>query len=404
MGAAVLTLLLFAPAAEPRVPVGPAGWESRDDPVAHRVSSLLLGTERRRGFVTVIPLYARIPSEAGHGRKDAPAWPSATTPGKRLMESGQHYLRALNDSTRPVLVSAGAVYRYRGSELFVGRDALVSAAFAALLPAHPNYQSEGNLSQAQLEYAGLLPPRMTGVLLHPKANPDAVVVAWKTHLKEAAYLEAREHPAVLSLWRGLSKECGKLPLEQSRTVVGAVFLVAGRPVATHVFGTNELFAAALPELLWGVAVQARVELGRYGPSGAAFNRLTRLAQASDERSHALASLRAALDAKTRWSESYGEGFESIAMLPSQRSVSHAVLDHRRRVVHFGLYALDDDWPRSGAGVRPGAPGGPPMPPRPPGGNGSENAPGEVDRKPRPSLSDQRQRDRRPGPTTKRPKR
>ena len=106
MGAAALALLLVAQVAEPRSPVGAPGWEKRGDPVAHRVSSLLMGSGMHRGFVTVVPLFARIPSEAGHGRKDAPAWPSHSTPGRRLQESGQHYLRALNNSPRPVFVGA----------------------------------------------------------------------------------------------------------------------------------------------------------------------------------------------------------------------------------------------------------------------------------------------------------
>ena len=395
MSAAVAVLLVCSPFA--REPVGAPNWQQSKDPVVRRVGSLLAGKPHRRGYVTVVPLYARIPSEAGHGLKNGPVWIGGSERAKEIREQGRIYLRVINSKSRPVFVPAGAVFARDAHEALVARDAIVAADFAALFPAWLNLQAVRAPPAGELDFAGVLPPQATGLMLHPKGNPNHVLAAWQRHFKVKRFIEATNRKSVATMALGLEKLCSKVPTELGGTAVGAVFLVAGRPVAAHVFQTNEMFAQALPDLLMGLSLEARSYQSSFGgPAGVVFARLQRAAEVADEQHRAVALLRGTLDKPASISESYGEGFEVMIVNEDDRAIGHAVLDHRRSLVHFGIYPMPRRWPGKVGQGGPGGPGTNPVPPMPPMDNGSEQSPGEIDRKARPTQAEQRWRDRRPG--------
>jgi hypothetical protein len=396
MTALATLLLLTAPFA--REPVGQGGWSKETDPVARRVSSVLAGAPIRRGFVTVVPLHARVPSEAQMDL-GGPGFAGPSLEGGEVPKGTHGYLRLRNDHPRPVLVLAGTVFvGPNAREVFLARDGVVPAGLAALFPARVNDALPSARAERDMECLGVLPPLATGLLLHGRERFQAAVLQrWVQLLREESYVELARSPGVASLWQAMRSHCRPLTSGGNATAVGAVFLLGGRPVAAHVFATHELFAKALPDLLMGLAIQAREVQLRYGPAPAtAYAQLSKVAATADERANAVSWLRNLLVARGRQSESYGEGSEQLILSARSRTVGHAILDHRRVVIHIGYYGMGDQWP----GAQPGGD----LPPRPgrPGPGGSEASPGEIDRKARPSLAEARQRARRPGPSGRMP--
>ena len=395
----LLVLLLFAPDGANSVePVGRGAWENLQDPVARRVSSVLAGAPLRRGFVSVVPLYARVPSEAGASNARRVLWLADDNGGKELVENGRAYLRVLNPSDKRVLIPNGAVYLGEQREVHVARDAIIPGNFAALFPARANELTPGTPGEIDaMKCVGLLPPKAAGALLNGHTDfSNKVLRQWWRLFREKGYVALSRRTQVSKLTAKLRNACGPLHTARARTAVGGVFLIAGEPIAAHVFSSHDLFIDALPDLLRSVAVQARwyqLQLG--GAPGSFYARLSRASALSDEQARAVAYLRNMTGAKSRWSESYGEGEEMVSRHERERAMGHAVLDHQRRVVHIGYYSLQELWPQQ----KPNAndPNLPPPPGTPPGPSGSETPPGQVDRKPRPSLSEERQRERRPGP-------
>ena len=382
----IAVLLLLSPEPAAREPVGRGAWREHSNPVVRRTSSLLAGTPRRLGFVSVVPLFARAASEAGHNRTDGPVWIHASNTGKVLRDAGRAYLRIANPGAQPLLVPAGAVYLGTKGEMAVARDAIVSEEFAALLPAKEN--TRGARAPGKGRFIGVLPPDLTGLVLHARADPNAWTPRrWRSTLRTGWYTEARSERSVQSFFAGLERICHSLATVFDRTAVGAVFLIGGRPVAAHVFSTNDLFVQSMSDLLLGLAIQARQEQYGFPKSpGVANAQLTRRAELSDARARALAYLRRSFAVAGVWRESCGEGHEMLLHDADSRTVGHAVLDRRRTVAHFGLYTLGPLWP----GATAAAPG------KPPSGDGpGETSPAAIDRKQRPSIAEERQRERKP---------
>ncbi len=376
-------LVLLAPGLL-REPVGQGGWWKQTDPVSRRVASLLAGAPVDAGRVTVVPLFARVPSEAGHGRPVELAWDVGGIAGRVLHDGGRLYLRVINPTERAIFVPAGAVFAVGGFEVFVERDALVPPDFAALFPARASAVPDGDLDR-DFRWRGILPPAATGVLLHG-AIPfaQATVARWRLHGGAATYAAVLRSPGVVRKQDALERKCRRLADAAGGTAVGAVFLIGDRPVAAHVFRTHALFMAALPDLLHGVAVQAREwEVRAGGPQA--------LGQGLSRRSahgRAVAFLRRAIGVTGSWTESYGAGFEVIVRSAPQTVLGHAVVDPRRSVLHAAYYVLGEYWP--GAARRPTRPN----PPRPPDDGKSEDSPGAVARKPRPSIAEKRELERK----------
>ncbi|MHC4549691.1 MAG: ARPP-1 family domain-containing protein [Planctomycetota bacterium] len=364
-------------------PIGQGDWEKKRDPVQRRVASLLAGTPIESDSVAVVPLFARVPSEAGHGRPPALAWESGSVAGRVVYDDARFFLRVVNPLDRAVFVPAGAVFHIDGREVYIERDAVVPASFAALFPARPNARAGPPKEGRDFRWRGILPPAATGALLHGGASFERVATeTWPLHNGALTYLRVLTSPGVAKQGDALEHRCARLADEAGGTAVGAVFLVANRPVAAHVFCTHDLFLAALPDLLHGVAVQAREWELRAGGGKA----LRVGAAPGPARGRAVAFLRRLLDTAGEWRESYGAGFEVVIRSAPEKVVGHAVVDHRRAVLHAAYYALGRHWP--------GAAAQRPKPGRPDDG-GSETPPGVVDRKPRPSLSERRERDRKP---------
>jgi len=395
---ALATLLLLAAPFSAREPIGQGAWGKETDPVARRVSSVLAGAPIRRGFLTVVPLHARVPSEA---RMDegGPGFAGPSLEGGEVPKGNHGYLRVRNERERPVLVLAGSVFVGPDArEVFLARDGVVPAGFAALFPSRPNDAFPSARAEDGMECLGVLPPLATGLLLHGQERFQAAVLQrWVQLLREESYVELARSSGVAGLWQAMRSLCRPLTSHSNPTAIGAVFLLGGRPVAAHLFATHELFAKALPDLLMGLAIQARELQLRYGPAAVtAYAQLSKVAASADEQANAVSWLRNLVPVRGRQSESYGEGSEQLILSARSRTVGHAILDHRRVVIHIGYYELGSHWP----GERPNGD----LPPRPgrPGPGGSEASPGEIDRKARPSLAEARQRARRPGPSGRMP--
>ncbi len=377
-------LLLLAPAA-PREPVGGLDSERIEDPVERRVASLLAGEPVFAGIAAVVPLYARVPSEAGHGRPCDIACAGNGLRARFLVEDGRSYLRVANPTHDPVFLAAGTVFSRDAVEVAVARDAVIPGDFAALVPA----AALGAAVQGgdlDLALAGALPPPSTGALLVGMPAFDAT-------LKDARALRGEElYLPVLASGAVRSRRDGILALLEPHlrgfggTAVGAVFLVGDRPVAAHVFARHDLFLAALDGLLDGIAVAVRDEELRHGRAAAAQRQLP----AADTKSRALAWLRAAVRTEAVYCESYGAGFETLVVNRAQAFVVHAVVDQQRALIHAGFYAIP---------VLPSADGetvGPLPPPRPPE-DPDETPTGFRERRPRPTVEDERRDDQNPNP-------
>jgi hypothetical protein len=209
----------------------------------------------------------------------------------------------------------------------------------------------------ELAPQGLVPPEDVARLLLPPGG-DAGPRAFGA--------PPRPHALLAALAPALDAYAG--------TAVGAVFLVEDRPVAAHVFGRHDLFVAALPDLVPGVAAAARERPRRTGV---------------DARAVALAWLRAAARNGTGWSESCGEGSETTVIDPRQRTAGHAVTDERGTLVHAAFHVAAA-WPGSAPLVRRD-----PVPPVDP----DETSRGASVR---PTAAEQRRREREPEPGGKAP--
>lgn len=385
MLAKVAALVLLAPGLV-REPIGQGGWHKQTDPVSRRVASLLAGAPVEAGNVTVVPLFARVPSEAGHGRPVELAWDVGGIAGRVVTDGGRRYLRVINPTERALFVPAGAVFAVGALEVFVERDAMVPPDFAALFPARVGAGAVDD-SDRDFRWCGILPPAATGVLLHGAVPyQQATVARWRLHGGATTYSAVLRSTGVVRKQDALERKCRRLSDAAAGTAVGAVFLIAERPVTAHVFRTHALFLAALPDLLHGVAVQAREwEVRAGGPQA-----LARDVSRRSAHGRAVAFLRQAIRAKGSWTESYGAGFEVIVRSPPQTVVGHAVVDHRRSVLHVAYYVLGEYWPGVPQQPRTG-----PTPPGPPPDDGkSETAPGVVARKPRPSIAEKREQTRK----------
>jgi len=209
---------------------------------------------------------------------------------------------------------------------------------------------------------------------------------WRELRKEERFLPVLRLTAVQQRRAALQARAKRLDAEFGGTAVGAVFLVGERPVAAHVFATHDLFASALPDLLAALAVTARDEEIFVGGALA----LRREAVTGDARGRAIAWLRNVAGAPDAWRESYGAGFETVVVRERDWTIGHAIVDQRRVLVHAGFY-VPDVWPQALAGAPP--PGGPPAPPVSPG----EQVPGFRQRRPRPTVEDQRRDELNPNP-------
>jgi len=381
----VALLVLLAPAVL-REPIGQGAWQKQTDPVRHRVASLLAGAPVGTESVAIVPLFARVPSEAGHGRPVELAWDVGGIAGRLVHDDGRQYLRVINPTERAIYVPAGAVFAVGGVEVYVERDAMVPPDFAALFPARASAVADADADR-DFRWCGILPPAATGVLLHGGVPFErAAVNRWRLHGGATDYSTVLRSPRVLRKRDELERKCARLADAAGGTAVGAVFLIADRPVAAHVFRTHTLFLAALPDLIHGVAVQAREWEIRAGGAKA----LARGVAIGSAHSRAVAFLREAIKPKGDWTESYGSGFEILSRSARLTAVGHAVVDHRHTVLHAAYYVLGEYWP--GAAQRPGPRARPPG--TPPDDGKSENAPGVVARKPRPSLSEKREAERK----------
>ena len=376
-------LLLLAPAVA-REPVGNADWDRIEDPLERRVASLLAGEPVSAGLATIVPLYARVPSEAGEGSKADVTWAAGDLCGRVLIEEDRVYLRITNPTQGAVFLAAGTVFAEKNLEVAVARDAILPPGFAALVPAAPLGSNNGT---QDLGRAGLLTPAATGALLLGMPAFNNTIADARSLRGEESYLAVLASGVVVSRRDVLATRVAPCVRGLGGTAVGAVFLVGNRPVAAHVFARFDLFLDALPDLLRSLAVAVRDEEIRVGPAA-----VRQQAAAADARGIALAWLREAMRVRAGWSESYGAGFETLTASPTQMTLGHAVVDQRRVLVHAGFYALQL-WPQPQTGGPGTIPDDPPNPP----GNPNETPTGFRERRPRPTVEDERRGELNPNP-------
>lgn len=378
MSALAALLLVLAPPVA-REPVGGFDFDRLEDPLERRVASLLAGDPVVLGAAAIVPLHARVPSEAGHGSQATVLWADDRLVGRFLLEDGEGYLRVVNPSADTLLLAAGTVFARGGVEVAVARDVVIPGDFAALVPAAALRQAA---PEADLVRAGRLPARVTGSLLAGLPAFQGALAGARAVRGEDLLVPALRSGPVQSRHAALLAAAAREMEGPAGTVVGAVFLVGGRPVEAHVFPRHDLFMAALPDLLLSLALSARDEElrnGRPQPGAPAF----------DGRGRALGWLRALLRAKTQWSESYGAGFETLSAVASPMASVHAVIDQKGALVHAGFYAA--------VGIPAANGGGTPLPPPEPPSNPDETPTGFRERRPRPTVEDQRRGDINPNP-------
>jgi len=377
----VLLLILAPPAA--REPVGGWDFEHLTDPLGRRVGSLLAGEPIYMGAVSIVPLHARVPSEAGHGSPPTVLWADDRLVARFLTEDGESYLRVVNPSPDAILLSAGTVFAHGRVEVAVARDVVIPADFAAIVPAAPLRSSPATTDLTRI---GRIPPRATGSLLAGMPAFQGALAGISALRGENLLVTALRSGPVQTRKSALVKACVPGMEEGFRTVVGAIFLVADRPVSAHVFARHDLFMAALPDLLLGISLAAREEEVRNG-------RPQPGKEPVDVRGIAVGWLRALLRTDISWSESYGAGFEMLSVSSGLSAVVHAVADASGALVHAGFYTAV-------AIPRAGNPNGPGTPPPDPPGNPDETPTGFRQRRARPTVEDQRrgQINPNPGPT------
>jgi len=356
MPALAMLVFLLAPFAV-RAPVGLEGWDADTDPVHHRVGGLLAGEPVLMGSVAIVPLHARVPSEARWDREAAPRWAREPLSGRIVRERDHLYLRLANPGPEPLLVVAGTAFAAGKAEVYLARDAVVTPRFAALLP----IRAQGGpipKGPDPLKRIGVLPPLSAGAILLDRGTlAMRTMKLWRKAGNGGLFRGFCDQAEVRRLRLGLERAAKGLLRLESPTLVGAVFLIGNRPAAAHVFATRELFAAALPDLLAGIAGQARLaEIDAGGRAPVALR-----AVKGDARGRALAFLRGMLGRAGEWSESYGQGFEILVRNARDGVIGHGLVTHRHRVVHVAFLMLGGWWldargrrRPAGRGAGPGA--------------------------------------------------
>ncbi|MGQ0614639.1 MAG: hypothetical protein ACT4PV_12965 [Planctomycetaceae bacterium] len=365
-------LILLAP--EWRVPVLAEPLVDSDDPVLRRLASLMVGQATRAGRVTLVPLYARVPSEARLGPAE-PIWGASPQPGLVVAEGSALYLRVRNPSDAPRLIPAGCRFGTDERPLWIDHDLLLPPRFACLVP-----------------FTGFAVPTDGGCLPGTLAAPS---IAGRL-LRENASLEllgqrvgSVEALAALASAARVEQSAKRLraaaaPLLDAfgGTATGIVLLLGDDVVAVHLLASHDLLLAALPDLLRSAAQEEELALLLGLPP--APPRFSNPGREDPAIRGVLPCLRRLLEMRGDWQESFGAGFE-VSYASSQTGYAGAgVVSAEQRLVHAAFYRAPREARQGG--------GGAPLPPQGPGG---EEAPGAVARKARPTLEEERQRERRP---------
>jgi hypothetical protein len=274
-----------------------------------------------------------------------------------------------------VFLAAGTVFAGGGVEAAAARDAVIPPEYAALVPAAALRGGGG----ADLEPAGALPPHATAALVAglPAFLPEMRSFVLRgddryTALMASGPVRARRD-ALMALVKPMTGGFGG-------TMVGAVLVVGDRPVAVRIFARHDLFLEALPDMILGFAVAVRDEqLGAPDASHIA---------PVEARSRALGWLRAVVRTRGAWTESYGAGFETVFTTAMPSAAVHAIADHQHSLVHAGFYSI-----RESPQAQLGEPSVPPPPPDTP----DETPTGFRERRPRPTVEDERRSDQNPNP-------
>ncbi len=313
--------------------------DTAEDTLGRRVAGLLTGDPVFSGIAAVVPLYARAPGPLGP--TGAIAWAKGDLRAGFLVEDGRSFLRVSNPRTDPALLAAGTVFACDGVEVAVARDTILPGDFTAVVPAAP-LAAAARDGAADLRLVGAVPPPLAGALLVGLPAFEAAVAEAGALRGEEPYASVIAGAAVRARRDGLAAALAPLLRGSGGTVVGVAFLVGDRPVGIHVFASEDLLVAALPDLLLGFAVEIRDDEVRN--SGIPRRRPS----AADSKSRALSWLRGIARAPATWTESHGTGFEAVVTDTALGAIGHVVLDPRGALLHAGFFRLPEaDAPSTG---------------------------------------------------------
>jgi len=385
MNAIWVSILLAAPVFA-REPVGHGEWDRLPDPVHQRLSSLLVGDPLRNYGITIVPIHARVPSEAGHGRTDLPRLVGKKVVARPLFEDGRWFLRVVNDGEDAVFLPAGLCLARAKDEFYLARDTVIKGEFAAIVPGVRLGLDENEDEDENMAALGFITPELVASIAGPIG---ARHVNWTSYVAEN-FRTATERSINAQRSTVLVKAAATLLDGDDATIVGAAFFIGATPVAAHVFADTRTFLAALPGLLQGVALQ-EVRWARFSTKQA----LVHAARQLDGRARTLGILRRIVALRGASKESHSAGTE-VLYVDARDGFAQALLSEKGEPLHIAYYR--GGVPQKGAPARPAAGGGPPAPPAPPNdpnGPKREKSNGEMQRTARPTAEEERVRARRP---------
>ncbi len=384
--------ILLAPLVT-REPVGLNEWHRAADPVHRRIGSLLVGTPIDFDAITVVPLHARVPSEAGHARTDLPL--VATGLGlaaKPMFEDGRWYLRLINDNERPVFLASGTCVASAGVEYVLTRDVVVRAKFAAITPIVKQIDGAPR-NDEHVEVLGVLPPELVAPLSGTMA---ATTIYWQAYGEVSlrrALSRARSRARFVALQRAVAAEIGKAGQE---TTVGIAIFMAGVPIAAHVYLDRNTLLKSLDSILAATALQD-IRWRRVGVA----KDFRKRAHALDARAATLRLMRQVLYTTGERAELAGEGSHTRYIHPNV-GYYDALVTESQEVLHVA-YRRGGLRPTNAGGTSRRGPNGSPAPPPGPGptpNRPNEESNGERARRARPTKEDERLNERRAQPTPK----
>lgn len=354
------------------------------------LDGVLFGHAVATGPTLLVPAYRSGPA-GGAGIAGGPFSVPAVLRAEEVVQGDSLFLRVRNPGPVAIVLPAGAVFGSGSREVALKRGVVVPGEFSVLVPAHALH---GTSTGEEQEFVGQLPPRGACALFDRDPAQGLAVACndWRQSwgVGDVAALASVE--GVRGARARLAALWSTLPKSVLDSACGVVVLYEAKVQAFYVCRSPRLFRQMLPSLLGGIAVNTAAREKRakgdavwlWGPDLA--------------RSRAEAFRRLVERAPAALVESFGAGFELEVRDPPAGVAGQVLLDEGLRGLLGTFFSITKHLPKAagkagrGGGVG-GSGNGQPQPPVPP----TESSPLQVDRKPRPSLAEGRQRDRKRQP-------
>ena len=364
-----------------------------EDPARKALQRLLDGVQFGHAVATgptyLVPAYRGGPA-AGAGIADPLSAP-AVLRAEEVVEGDSLFLRVRNPGPVAIVLPAGAVFGSGAREVALKRGVVVPREFAVLVPARA---LRGESTHEQQEFVGQLPPRGAAALFDqdPAKGVLAARLEWEQSWGVRSVAALASIKGVGGARARLAALWSMLPQSVLDSACGVVVLYKAKVQAFYVCRSPRLFRQVLPSLLDGIAVNTAA-IEKRAKSDAVWLWGPDLA-----RSRAAAFRRLVEQAPAALVEAFGAGFELEVRDPPAGVAGQVLLDEARRGLLGTFFNVTKHQPKAAGkpgrgGAGGGAGNGQPPPPTPP----AESSPMQVDRKPRPSIGERRQRDRKQPP-------